>query len=201
MRGHVSPRMTANFQCVECLTAQTKAWKADNTELLSRSRKTYYANNLDRERFQARLWYKDHAEEARASSRRWKRNNRDRALFYSRIRRRDCGDQLRARDRAYRKANSERVREWNGRRRARELLAIGTFSAVDISDRIKWQKGRCACCRALLRRTGYHVDHIYPISRGGSNAPSNLQLLCPRCNRSKGAKDPLEFAQLQGMLL
>jgi hypothetical protein len=32
------------------------------------------------------------------------------------------------------------------------------------------------------------IDHVMPISRGGSSTPDNLQTLCWRCNRSKGAK-------------
>jgi 5-methylcytosine-specific restriction endonuclease McrA len=31
------------------------------------------------------------------------------------------------------------------------------------------------------------------LARGGTSDPENLQLLCPRCNCSKGAKDPQEW--------
>lgn len=34
------------------------------------------------------------------------------------------------------------------------------------------------------------VDHIVPVSRGGLSTEENLQTLCWRCNRSKGAKLP-----------
>jgi hypothetical protein len=34
------------------------------------------------------------------------------------------------------------------------------------------------------------VDHILPVSRGGLSTHENLQTLCWRCNRSKGAKMP-----------
>ena len=40
---------------------------------------------------------------------------------------------------------------------------------------------------------GYHVDHITSLARGGENKDENIQLLCPKCNLSKGAKGPLEF--------
>ena len=32
------------------------------------------------------------------------------------------------------------------------------------------------------------IDHIHPLSKGGITAEDNLQTLCWRCNRSKGAK-------------
>src|SRR5690606_9895879 len=35
---------------------------------------------------------------------------------------------------------------------------------------------------------GLEIDHIHPKSAGGSDDPSNLQVLCTSCNTSKGAR-------------
>ncbi len=42
--------------------------------------------------------------------------------------------------------------------------------------------GVCQCCRSSL---SLEYDHITPFSCGGSSSPSNIQLLCMKCNRSK----------------
>lgn len=36
--------------------------------------------------------------------------------------------------------------------------------------------------------SGLEMDHIIPESKGGTGLPENIQLLCRRCNRRKGAK-------------
>jgi 5-methylcytosine-specific restriction protein A len=35
-------------------------------------------------------------------------------------------------------------------------------------------------------RPAEHVDHITPMSRGGTDHPANLQALCAACNLAKG---------------
>ena len=50
-------------------------------------------------------------------------------------------------------------------------------------------KGKCAICGKKTAFDYGEVDHIKPIAKGGSpTAPSNLQWLCHRCNKLKGAK-------------
>ncbi|MFM7671802.1 MAG: HNH endonuclease [Bacteroidota bacterium] len=42
--------------------------------------------------------------------------------------------------------------------------------------------GACRCCGSSA---SLEYDHIIPFSCGGSSVPSNIQLLCLKCNRSK----------------
>ena len=43
-------------------------------------------------------------------------------------------------------------------------------------------------CRACASENYLSIDHIVPASRGGSGEDSNLQVLCQKCNASKGNK-------------
>lgn len=48
---------------------------------------------------------------------------------------------------------------------------------------------RCQMCGKFMPdQVGLHIDHIVPVAKGGKTVPSNLQVLCSRCNGSKGKK-------------
>lgn len=94
--------------------------------------------------------------------------------------------------RRWARCNPEAARALVARRRALLLQVGGVYGKNDIAAMRQAQADRCTTCATGLA-AGYHVDHVIPLSRGGSNWPSNLQLLCPTCNRRKGAKLPHEL--------
>lgn len=86
------------------------------------------------------------------------------------------------------------------KRRAKIAKSEGSFTREDIDEIRKLQKGKCAYCKKKLGKKE-RVDHIKAVGKGGSNYPSNLQLLCEHCNVSKKDRDPIDHMQKMGMLL
>ncbi len=52
---------------------------------------------------------------------------------------------------------------------------------------------RCALCGITSKDRALDVDHIVPHSKGGPSTFENLQILCSKCNRSKGNRSQTDF--------
>ena len=59
------------------------------------------------------------------------------------------------------------------------------------------QEGICVGCDTHFPFKIMEVDHILPRSKGGTDHPDNLQLLCSACNRSKGGRTTAEWRVAQ----
>ena len=51
----------------------------------------------------------------------------------------------------------------------------------------------CNGCRIAFPFQNFTVDHVIPRSRGGTDHPDNLQLLCGACNSTKGNRTQAEL--------
>lgn len=221
--GHLSIRPTNGGTCSECHRITARAQYACDTErikarILARERALRIedpekARQLSRKKMRA--WRSANPELARAAARAWQSENKDRVRELRRARYALDPARHRAKTQKWRAANPEKAREgflsWylanpelnrnnERKRRARKANAEGTHTAADIARIRKMQRDRCAYCATKLKGEG-HVDHIIALTKGGSNWPKNLQLLCAPCNCSKHNSDPIEFMQAAGRLL
>ena len=57
------------------------------------------------------------------------------------------------------------------------------------------QGGKCGICGKPFNE--FHIDHIIPLSRGGSNTIGNLQLTHSTCNLKKGSKSPEDLVEIE----
>ncbi|HSH76996.1 MAG TPA: HNH endonuclease [Herpetosiphonaceae bacterium] len=86
-------------------------------------------------------------------------------------------------------------------RRARCYGVAGDFDGWEWDLIRAWWGGRCLACGI----ESVTVEHVIPLSRGGSNNVVNLQVLCRACNSRKGTslvdyREPAALVQLLELL-
>lgn len=193
-----------------------RRWRESNRDKYSEQCRQYYHKNRSHLARYHRQWRKANGDRSREIAHSSYHRNKD----LEAMRRRYAEDpeyreSRLARQRAWRLRNRERVRESRRlveqqpyyrmakrvrvtARRARRAGATGTHSVSDIVRLWYHQRGSCYWCGGdcgshPYEMTTYHVDHITPLSRGGTNWPRNLAITCPSCNLSKSDKYPIEF--------
>ena len=198
--GHISERYVSSGNCKTCRDAYTSPNDHENREHIKARKAAWKRANPERVHASYVAWRAANADRERAAQRAWRAANKDRFDEHTKAWRANNPEKVRIMNANYH-ANNKEMRKVNShRRRARLQAAEGSHDANDIKKIYTAQKGKCACCRKMVG-DDYHVDHITPLSRGGSNWPDNIQILCAPCNLSKGAKDPIQFMQSIGRLL
>lgn len=133
----------------------------------------------------------------RAKTERWNDLNRDKYLAKARTREQAKRDGTFVSKALPRLTEEEKVlvnRAWASKRRERARQNGGSWTRHDITLLFEEQGGKCAWCFSSFGIDGFHVDHFMPLAKGGTNDPSNLQLLHPTCNLKKGARHPAELS-------
>lgn len=154
--------------CRACQREHQRAWREANRDRYREYQREYH-----------RTWREANRDRRREYVRTWYAANRDHR-------------------REYYAANQDRWREYSHRRRARKRAAtVEEFTPADVYA--WWEElGAYNCFWCDLPFTEddrIHVDHVWPLSRGGHHAVRNLVPTCERCNQAKHASLPHEFAE------
>jgi hypothetical protein len=150
--------------------AYNKAYKEANKEEIAAYHKAYQ-----------KAYREANKEEIAAYNKAYREANKEKIVAYREANK----EKFKGYFRAYSRANPEKVAKEVRKRRARKLAAYVPRCSYweSVEKEIMEERER-------LRETGvvYHIDHIYPLAKGGIDHPINYQLLTPEENRSKKDK-------------
>lgn len=170
-----------NYVCKSCVAKKSKIYRELNPDKRKVTCKNYRENNPSA---------------CKESYLRWQEKEKASGWLTKKAYDAANPEQKKLRKKKWVQNNPEYMKLQKHRRRG----AGGSFSKKDIDFLMRSQKQKCVSCFTSLL-DGKHIDHILPIALGGTNDPTNLQLLCPKCNREKSAKHPIDFMQSKGFLL
>lgn len=152
-------------ECKGCTDSRKAEWYQKSVPLRRAIEKKYRIKNRDRILEWAKRYHHEHAHERSIYMQLFRKKNPD---YWSK----------------WLQRNHLRARLQSQKRRAFIKEAPGSFTMDDVADLIQSQKGLCAYCAKTLNEA-FEIDHIIPISRGGSNFPGNLACARKTCNRLK----------------
>lgn len=154
--------------CKKCVKERSTRRAKENPDRHNKNSRRTRANNIERARGYVRRWTEKNLERVKGTSREWSRNNPDR---------------VRENVRRWRTENPEKAIASVHRRRARVKGNGGSYTVQEWRELCSMYDNRCLCCgRNDVQLT---VDHVLPVSMGGTSNIDNLQPLCKSCNCQK----------------
>lgn len=183
-------RNAARYQAKrDAILEQNKRWREENPEKQREIGRQWRAKNPDSVKAAQQRHRQSTRDKSAAYARQWRAANREHCRSYEREYRGENREKIREQQAKARAENRLRFRSYNAKRYAMQLAAGGTYCAADIERLYAEQDGLCRWCSEPLS-DGFEVDHVIPLSRGGSNSPENLAVTCMSCNRRKSSLLP-----------
>lgn len=160
-----------------CKICYYKEWAAKRDKNMSKKVREYRKE-------QQRKWRSENKERIKEQYKKWVAKNKE---------------QVREQVRNWQKSKRGKIlcRKNNHKRRALLKNSLFSLTIKDI-DRIFERDIGCVYCNSLNSR---ELDHIIPISKGGSTIFNNMVLACRYCNCSKGNKDVFSWCKSKKIIV
>jgi 5-methylcytosine-specific restriction endonuclease McrA len=201
-----SAKASASKKPEEYKKKRQEKWKNISQEEKDKKneyKRNHYRENNDQLRLRNRQYYQENKDRILENSQRWNDKNRDKLSEYYKDYYRRNKEKVLTYSKQYRQKNLEHLtqksKEWKQRNKAkvRSYRAKRNFfkhknglfkiSEKEI-DRLLSKK-----CYLCGEKDSEHIDHVIPLSRGGSHSIGNLLGACSACNLSKGAKLLIQY--------
>ena len=201
--------------CKECAKIKTKQWSKNNKLKKIESDRQYRSMNKDKLNKYFKEYYYENKETILAKQLEdYKKNpqkyiekyrvyynkNKEKCLQYRKDYREENKEYLKEYFKEYGKTDKRKAHFKNMKGARRSSIKSGDVTKEDILE-IEHNYKTCYWCNKKLDKMDMHLDHYVPLSKNGKHTKSNLVATCSKCNLSKGAKDPIQYANSIGKLL
>jgi len=176
--------------CREKRRAYMRQYYADNKRVLCERVKEYRTKNSDMINEKKRRYYEQNKETVLARNTEWRNNNQAKVKAQRDKWRNENRERHRENSRQWIADNPERYREIQRHAQIRRRFIKAGLE--DHYTKEEWQRllhkydCRCVKCGGA---ENIEVDHVVPLSGGGTNTIDNIQPLCRSCNAQKWVYD------------
>lgn len=172
-----------NIYCRECVRAASVLYREMNPDKCKESAKKTRIKSREKKSEYTKKRYQE---------------NRDSILLENKERRKNDYEKVIEIERASRAKNKEKQRPFKNERQIRRSRIQNARTFLILPKEIKKLYNQpCAACGVEDNQS---MDHIIPLSRGGSHSIGNLMTLCRSCNSSKHARTIVEWRQGKSLL-
>ena len=128
--------------------------------------------------------------------RRYRENNKEKISEKNRLYYKDNKKEIKERHRQYRENNKDKIKGYTHKRRALKLGNGGSYTKAQWLDTLEYFDYKCAYTGECIKHN-CHVEHIVPISKGGTSYIWNLVPSTASANLSKQNRDMEEWYREQ----
>lgn len=159
-------------------------WNKNNTERRKEIANSYYQRNKDKHK----KYRKENSEKIKKSQRAWYEKNKEVVLNRNTDWAKKNGKKVKIIKNRYYKKNKSLFLIYCNNRRTKENENGGYITLEQWNDLKSKFDYTCPMCKKREPEIILTIDHIVPISKGGSGWIYNIQPLCRVCNSLKSVK-------------
>ncbi len=174
----------------ERLAEEGRLWRRNNKEKLVESRAKYYMRHKE----ESKTYRADNIERINAKQKEYRENNREKRNHQVSEWAKDNKDYCSLRQKEYRKTQKGKMvtiaAQHKRAERSRDTCD-GSVTTMSLVELLEYQNNKCYHCSNELdhdTRRAVHLDHLIPLSKGGTHTLDNVVWSCACCNLTKSDK-------------